>query len=160
MLRPYAVSPVSLFPVYIFLYYKIHVSCSIVELPLDPCRSQELRLSWDWSFPVSMLSVDFLVRISNLFWLTNPFLQLAWYFTWNLGKSCSPVDRSRIWWCCLIAAARYNLAHDSASLHCTRLPSLSLQITQLSISSFRNNPTDHTDYSCRCKTKMAALSYL
>ena len=118
---------------YFPLLQNTHVSCSTVELPLDPCRSQELHLSWDWSFPVSMLSVDFLVRISKLFWLTNPFLQLAWYFTWNLGKSCSPVDRSRIWWCCLIAAVRYQTVPDSHLSRCRshNSPFLLFEIIQL-----------------------------
>ena len=44
-----------------------------------------------------------------------------------------------IWRCCLIAAAWYNLAHDSSSLHCTKWSLLSLQITQLSIPSFPKN---------------------
>jgi hypothetical protein len=70
----------------------------------------------------------------RFFWFTNPFLQVTWYFTGDRGKSCLPSDKSRIGVNCLISAAQYNLAQDSASSHCAKFSSLSLlQITQFSI---------------------------
>ena len=105
---------------------------STAELSLNPSRSHVLLLSWGWSCTASVFSLVFLVIICKLFWFTNSFLQLTWYFTGG-GKLCSAVDRSKIWPCFLMATAQYNLVHESLSLHCIGCPLLSPQNTQLYI---------------------------
>ena len=141
MLRRYAISPVFLFLVCTFLSYKINMcleallNCHLIptsrERSFYPSKLRGADLAW-----LQCFQWLFSLESPKLFDLQNPLLQLAWYFTGDWEKSCSAVDRSRIWWCCLIAAARYNLAQDSAFLRCIRLASLSLQITQLSLPSF------------------------
>lgn len=85
----------------------------------------------------------FLFRISKLFSFTNLFLQLTRYFKGNREKSCLPVDRSRIWWCCLIAAS-----HDSAPYFTQHQIPIALAADHTALHSlFWNKRTDHTDDS-------------
>lgn len=104
---------------------------------LDACLSRALLLRW--SQDSLLLNAVSLVSDCKVFWLTNAFRQDTWYLTGDSGRSCSPVDKSKTDWCCLITAARCNLVYDSKSLQCTRLSPFSLQITQVSISN--NNST-------------------
>ena len=85
----------------------------------------------------------FLVRISKLFLFTNLFLQLTRHFKGNREKSCLPVDRSRIWCCCLIVAS-----HDSAPYFTQHQDPIAIAADHTTLHSlFWNKRTDHTDDS-------------
>ena len=90
--------------------------------------------------------------------LSNFFCVVAWYLTGDWAKSCSPVDRSRIWPCCLITATPPR--HCVFTLHQTPIALATDHITfhNFLASYGRMRLITKMTHAYICTTKWTALS--